>query len=282
MQTTASLMVSCLEVGRPLPEHILVLNAKLAKRADLSDPAWRYYETLMTVTNFRADVRRGIISNPPEILATALEIDKAALSICANAPNLYDYETVYTDGEPGVVFAGCYHVYHDFMAATVWNGMRAIRMMLHEIIRDTLFNIHSSTPSFFDDEQCRSQYQASTNIMYQLQSDIIASVPQHLGYGSTKCTSAGTTDHIFPWSHFDKRAGNSVGAAKSDSAGPPMIRAFGGYTLPWTIYLAGTVDIATQPVRQWIIETLERMGQLMGVQQAIVLANRLRECNSND
>lgn len=120
-------------------------------------------------------MRRGIISKPQEILA--LGIDRAALSIYADAPNIYEYQKVYISDEPDVVFAGCYHVYQDYMAATVWNGMRTIRMMLYETIRDNLSNLHSSTSSSLIDKQYTAQYQVSTTTLYQLQSDIIASVP---------------------------------------------------------------------------------------------------------
>ena len=280
MQATAGLMVSCLEVGMALPEHILTLNTEVAKRADRSDPAWRYYETMVMLTNFRAHVKCGDISDPSEILAQALEIDIAALAICANAPSLYKYETIYTSAEPGLIFAGRYHLYQNYMSASVWNGMRAIRMMLQEIVRDTLAKLYSSRPSSPADEHFTAQYQASTDTLYQLQSDIIASVPQHLGYAPTSPKSGKASGHNFPWSNFNSRAVTPVQSIKSTSVGPPMIRAFGGYTLPWAIYLAGSVDIATEPIQKWAIETLQRIGRSMGIQQAIVLADKLSTGNT--
>ena len=276
-QATARLMISCLGVGIALPEHILELNAKVTKHADLSDPMWPYYDTMMLLTNFRAHIRCGIISNPREILARALEIDSAALSICADAPSDYEYKTVYTNAKPEMIFVGFYHVYQDYMAATIWNGMRTIRMMLHENIRDALLKLHPSSPSSFTDEHYTTQYQASTNILYQLQSDIIASVPQHLGYSASKSLSSGIPAHTFPWSHFNTRAVNPFHSLDSPSAGPPMIRVFGGYSLPWALYVAGAVDIATEPVRQWVIGTLKGIGRSMGIQQAMVLADKLTE-----
>ena len=263
-----------------LPEHIMELHAKVAKHADLSDPMWRYYDTMMMLTNFRAHKSCGIISNPQEILARALEIDGAALSICADAPRIYEYETVYTNAEPETVLVGFYHVYQDYMAATIWNGMRTIRMLLHENIRDAILELHSSTTSSLTDEQYTTQYQASTNILYQLQSDIIASVPQHLGFATPKSISSGTSAHTFPWSQFNTRAANPFHSLNSNSSGPPMIRIFGGYSLPWALYVAGAVDIATEPVRKWVIGTLKGIGRSMGIRQAMVLADKLEEKNA--
>ncbi len=268
-------MLSCLEVGMALPEYILALSGEIAKRADLRDPTWRYYETTLMLTNFRAHVIHGVISSPLEILATALEIDKAALEICADAPSTYEYDTVYTDADPDIIFDGCYHVYQDYLSATVWNGIRTIRIMLHEIIRDTLPKLHSTKPSFPTNEQYTTQYQTSTDILLQMQSEIIASVPQHLGYASTKTKSGLASDHFFPWSHFNSRIASQYRSLKSKSAGPPMIRLFGGYTLPWTVYLAGAVDVANEPVQKWAVGTLQRIGRTMGIQQALVLADRL-------
>ena len=280
MQATVGLMVSCLQVGMTLPEHILALNAEVAKHADLSDPAWRYYGTMALLTDFCAHVKCGSISDPQAILARALEIDKAALSICANAPSAYEYKTIYTNAEPVLIFAGCYHVYQDYASAMVWNGMRTIRMMLQETIRDALVKLHSSRPIFSMDEQYAVQYQAATNTLYRLQSDIIASVPQHLGYASTKSTPGGSSGHSFPWTHFHSRTITSLHSSKSTPADPPMIRMFGGYTLPWALYHAGAVDIATEPVQKWVIGTLQRIGRSMGIQQAIVLANTLENNNT--
>lgn len=280
VQATTSLMVSCLEVGIALPDHILALSTELAKRTDVSDPAWRYYETMVMLTNFRAYVRCGDISNPPEILARAHEIDSAALSICANAPSLYEYETIHTNAEPSLIFVGRYHVYQNYMSATVWNGMRNIRMMVQEIIRDTLVKLHSSTLSSSAYEQYTAQYQASTDTLRQLQSDIIASVPQHLGYAPGSSTYGGASGHYFPWSNFNSHVVTSIKSPKSHSVGPPTIRAFGGYTLPWALYVAGAVDVATEPIQEWIIETLQTIGRSMGIQQAVVLADRLSKRNS--
>lgn len=277
LQATASLMVSCLGAGLALPDHIMEMNTKVAQHTNRTDPLWRYFETMGLLTNFRAHIRCGFFSDPRQMLARALEIDKAALSICVDAESLYEYETVYTDSDPEIFLVGCYHVYQDYMAATIWNGMRTIRMMLQENIRDALLKLSSSRSSSLIDEQYAGQYQASTDVLYQLQSDIIASVPQHLGYAATTPIAKGISAHIFPWSNFNSRAVNPYHSLTSNPAAPPMIRAFGGYSLPWALYVVGDVDIATDRVRNWVIGTLQRIVWSMGIQQAMVLADKLKK-----
>ena len=276
-QATAGLMVSCMGIGMALPEHISALITQLAKHADVSDPTWLNYELMMLLTNLRAHVVSGVISDPQEILSRALELEQIALSVFANSPSIYEYETVYTDANPDIIFAGCYHVYQDYMAATVWNGIRTIRMMLQEMIRDAIEKLRSCTLSRSMDDQYTAQYHTSTRILYQLQSEIIASVPQHLGYVSKKSNSSAAPSHNFLWSHFKYRASNPFHSFNKTPNESPMIRAMGGYPLPWAIYLVGAVDIATRPVQDWVIRILHEIGRSMGVQQAVALADRLEK-----
>ena len=276
-QATAGLMVSCMGIGMALPEHISALITQLAEHADVSDPTWLNYKIMMSLTNFRGQVVSGTISDPQEILSRALELDKAALSVFAKSSSIYEYETVHTDADPNIVFAGCYHVYQDYMAATVWNGVRTSRMMLQEMIRDAIEKLRSCTPSRSLEDQYTEQYQTSTRILYQLQFEIIATVPQHLGYMSTKSNSGATPSHNFLWSHFKYRTSNPFHSFNTTPNESPMIRAMGGYPLPRALYLVGVVDIATRPVQDWVIRTLHEIGRSMGVQQAVALADDLEK-----
>ena len=276
-QATAGLMVSCMGLEMALPDHISASIAQLAEHADVSDPTWLNYELGMSLTNFRAQVVSGVISDRQEILSRALELEQTALSVFANCPSIYEYETIFTDADPGIIFAGCYHVYQDYMAATVWNGVRSIRIMLQEMIRDAIEKLRSCTPSRSIDDQYTAQYQTSTRTLYQLQSEVIASVPQHLGYVSTKSLSGAAPSHSFLWSHFKHRTSNPFHSFDTTPNESPMIRLMGGYPLPWALYLVGAIDIATRPVTDWVIRTLHEIGRSMGLQQAVALADRLEK-----
>jgi hypothetical protein len=45
-----------------------------------------------------------------------------------------------------------------------------------------------------------------------------------------------------------------------------------GYFLLWPLWFAGIVDIADEPVRQFVIKNLKSIGLDMGIQQALILA----------
>ena len=286
MQVTSSLVVICLQYDIELPAHIMELRAEAAKHLNPDGLVLRVQEPMILSTNFRARVRHGIISDPYLILARAMELDGNFVSIFSDVPPAWGYKTVYTDADPEIVFSGFYHVYRDFMTAQLWNGMRSFRILLNEMIRDVLLAGFSSRPPRFFGQEYVTQFQISTEALYQLQSDILASVPQHLGYtskghkvsslsGARVSADNDRSPHRLLWSDFGHhRHWDSQGPA-SVSSYLPVIRQSGGYLLPWPLYLAGATDIATEPVQRWVIESLRSLGRSVGIQQAMVLANML-------
>jgi hypothetical protein len=47
---------------------------------------------------------------------------------------------------------------------------------------------------------------------------------------------------------------------------------YGGYFLLWPLWFAGIIDIADEPVWQFVIKNLKSIGLNMGIQQALILA----------
>lgn len=88
-------------------------------------------------------------------------------------------------------------------------------------------------------------YQAAQALINQLSSDICASVLFHL-WGDPSI---------------------------QDSSYTP--RAAAGYALIWPLYLVGQFG-QPNPMRSWVIAQLDKIGGLMGIQQATSLANLLR------
>ena len=62
--------------------------------------------------------------------------------------------------------------------------------------------------------------------------------------------------------------------------GPPNAsyspKAATGTWVLWPLYLAATMDSATPTTRAWVITQLDRLGRIMGLQQATTLAAVLR------
>ena len=264
LQITTTLVTSCIKNSIPLPEHIHDLRIEAEQYADPMSPTWRLHGALIDFADFRAKVSRSLFSDPSEIIAKALEQEQNLISVFSNVSSAWNYSTVYTDADPDIVFAGCYHVYPSFMAAQSWNAIRSIRMLLHSIIIDAAGLL---SPEY--------NAEASRRILLELQSDMLSSVPQHIGYISKQRPSQ---PHRNLWSNFE-----SVNHDPFSKSGPgdkmtlPDVRLYGGYNLLWNIWSTGTSRITTLDVRKWIVGILQRIGTTMDVQQALVLAELLQK-----
>lgn len=282
-QATQSLVVKCQYHGLALPADLLDLEAEAARYSDTNDPAWRYHAVMMSFTNFWAAWKSQRIRNPEACLAKALDLDWTSQLIFANASPAWDYKTFQTYAHSRIALFGCYHVYPNYMVAQIWNGMRSIRILLNAIIRRALLEGFSTKPPLFREPEHTAQFQASTDTLRRLQCDIIASTPQHLGhlpkqYSPASTKLQGTSAYQFPWSHFERPVIHNPFHRLTSSRDPPqlpMIRIFGGYALPLSVYMAGATDVASEVCRSWAIDTLRSIGHEMGTQQAHLLADTL-------
>jgi hypothetical protein len=290
IQVTTSLLISCIQRWLPLPSYIIQMREDIKKfqTVYIYEPAWLSHEAMIKFVNFRASVWDGSLSDDEVILEKALEIDRFIVSSFANLPQGWEYQTIYTDADAEHVFNGCYHVYFDPWVAQVWNGMRSIRILLNETIRNILLKDFLSMPPRFVDPKYTIQFQLSTDIMYQLQAEILASVPQHIGYvmkfhpSSHRRSPLANADPVL---YNDPSISSTFWSPcldspslrpKGESQQRPILRASGGYFLLWPLFVAGSMDLFTEETRHWAIKALEFVGRSMGIQNAFVLANAMR------
>jgi len=290
VQVTSSLLISCIQRQLALPAHIIELRAEVAKYINPTEPAWYIQDSMIEFADFRSKIRARVITDPKTILSKALELDGIFLELFSNVPPGWRYETVYTDADPDIVFNKRYHVYHDYWMAQLWNAMRSIRILLNEEIRDILLVGFSSKPPLFLGPEYTAQFQISTDVLYELAADILATVPQHLGYvskynGQTSTSNSAApansdqTNSRFFWTDFEdsspplSKSSHPLFWHRHDSTAHLMIRASGGCFLLWPLFLVGVMGITTDPIRRWVIKNLECIGHSMGIRHALVLAN---------
>jgi hypothetical protein len=289
VQVTSNLLISCIQRELPLPDYILELREEIRKFVDEAEPAWRVQELMIQFCAFRATFRCGSVSDVRIHLARALELDGEFTTTFSNTPLSWRYETRYTTTDTDHVWNGCYHVYFDYWVAQIWNAMRTCRIMLNEAIRDALLQGFSMKPPIFNSIEHTAQFQISTDVLFQLQADILASVPQHVGFtpstpapprtgfpqgitvmnpNDTPLVQLNTKDVPPVFATLDKISSNP----RMESKPLPVLRASGGYFLMWPLFLAAIVDVATDESRAWAIGRLRHIGRNMGIRQAFVLA----------
>jgi len=254
LQVSSNLLIACINRGIPLPKHIREYMEAAMKFVQKPDSAFHVLDTMMKLASFRAECLNGKLKDRHEILSKALKLDGIMLSIASAVPPGWEYETVYLGEDSKYVYKGCYHIYYDVWMAQIWNALRTIRILLNETIRDVLLEGFALKPPVFSGSEHTAQFQISTDTLYELQADILYSVPQHMG--------------IFP------ERGES--GSLIQQVGGVYGRMSGGWFLLWPLWLAGVMDISTEEVRDYALLNLGNIGDVMGIKQAYVLAELLR------
>lgn len=268
MQVTTELLTTCLQHDTPVPSHILELMEEASKYVDRENLTWRFCESLLTFTEFRYRAKHVTFSDPRVVFEKALDLDEHVVSLFLGLSPLWGYERTYIDIKSEVVFAGFYDVYADFMSVQLWNGMRTMRIMLNRMIQEEIRSDHLCVSGTFSDLEYGIHMKRSNEILNQMCSDILATVPQHLGFCS-ESSKAG------PWSQFlGKR--HDFGQVDQTTCSLPLVRVSGGYAILRPLFLVGVLEISRGSVRQWVIKILGLLYRTMGVHQALVLANTLK------
>jgi hypothetical protein len=263
VQATSSLSSTCIQRGVALPEYIGELMAEIRKLFPNRDPAFVVQEIMIEYASFNASIRDGSCSDPKAIIDRALELDGVLFELFTNLPQGWEYTAVSTNVASDMVYNGRYHVYYDHWIAQNWNAMRVLRILLHERIRDTLLSGFSTKPPIFYKSEHTAQFQMSIDVCYELQADILATVPQHLGLFPRP--------EVFSENDFSMAKGLKPKPRDhmKDVLSVPMSS---GHFLVWPLWFAGVMDNATEPIRQFVVKNLKFIGLDMGIKQALVLA----------
>ncbi|KAF7871559.1 hypothetical protein EAF04_003666 [Stromatinia cepivora] len=261
-QVTSSLLTSCIQRDIPIPKYIGEMTAFAEKAMTNIDPAWIAQRVMIDYTAFNARYHAGHYTDPHELLDDARVLNERFLAFFTKVPKGWEYATIQTKDDPHIVFDGYYHIYYDHWVAQIWNALRGLRILLNETIREVLLKDFASTTPCLLGPKYAERFQICTEIIYQLQADILASVPQHMGY-----TSKNTTPPQ-PWSGFQKNGFETEF---------PTIRFSGGYFLIWPLYLVGNLRMSTAEVRTFCVRNLRYIGTRMGIEHANLLATIMEQ-----
>jgi hypothetical protein len=215
------------------------------------------------------------------IIDRALEIDTKAKKIVESLGDGWGYEEVRVEPDTPGVFADTYHIYPSLDAAQTWNWVRLSRIYVHDIIRNSILAGFSRRPPAFTGEKYARLLQESTETLYDMQSGILASVPQHL-CDTPKSFSERTLPALtvsekprYVWTNFNETpVVHKPNGEVQDRL--PIVRISGGYASMWDLYIAGATPIASPESQEYILKAFERIKNEFGINQAQVLARMLR------
>jgi hypothetical protein len=213
----------------------------------------------------------NVASDHQDTIYRLLKIEEGLRATFKNVSPDWDYQ-VQPSGRK--LFASClpeyYYVYESAVAAQFRNSARNARIVCHALIACIL----KHTASIVSLEQPTGSLKRCDTAMKQLQTEILASVPQHLGLEDAPpykayCPSADEHGPQCPTKDLYR-------VAKTSSI-LPVLRTPHHYIFLWNLLLAGEVSPLGGPQRKAICEMLIYAGKSVGMAQAFVFANALEQ-----
>lgn len=187
-----SVLVNCIQSGLPMPESMVKLRLELVSQSDAQRSSWKLAEPVYRALQTRYDINRGRITNLDEIIRRLNDIDEEFAKIISTLPDSWAYRSVKLGQDNPAVFGRYCHIYTGLQQVTLWNGLRTVRMLLHETILEQLYTYAATFPSMTSIEVHYQQLLVKTMDMLAMLGDaIIASVPQHFGVVSARSASPG-------------------------------------------------------------------------------------------
>ncbi|KAF2730908.1 hypothetical protein EJ04DRAFT_555058 [Polyplosphaeria fusca] len=299
-QSVSLLAMNCMGSGEALPDFVHDLNKKAAKHENAWNPGNKFFHLHIASIDLRSEIIQGRLRSLEQILEKAMKLDAVGKAVFEGCGADWSFEVVQTEEDIPGVFGDHYHVYPTCATANTWNWVRYTRMYFNDIIRNTLLTGFSATPPAFVGLKYMRLLEDSTKTLYELQSDILASMPQQLhdtpsiipdpvesSYSSRDSANVSVPANTgtpsppqerFVWSNFRTTHVNpgdflSVQQPKDKL---PVVRLSGGYSLVWSLFIAGASPIASPKSQQFVLKCLERLTVEFGINQAKVLAIALR------
>ena len=272
-QATSCLMSECMRTSIRLPETIHDLNKALSSRIeDVYDPPWLIQKAIIHLTDVKSDLCNGRIEDSPTVVDRFLQVDEELRAAFSHGSSAWNFKVVPSNNRKTVdpCLPGHIHLYKSSISAQLWNTMRNGRIACHAYVVSAL----AQRPRDDSVEKTQTQTQTSRSIMRQLQTDILASIPQHLGLDG-----ASPYEVEVPGFQSDTLVCPSLDMFHVASASSvlPVLRTPIDYLLLWNLVTAGKVAESGSPLRKAVREILVYAGGKLGMSQAFVFADALGE-----
>jgi hypothetical protein len=286
-QLTSALTNFCIRNQVDLPEELNVLMEFCSSCVVKEDPSWHVFRNKIKFAMFYLQAVRNTNPLPHAVIQEALEFDRLFADISRFTMPGWTYRAFRTDQENDMVVDGTYHVYDNYMAATVWNDMRGHRLLANRLVFESTLHIIQGGGPISDD--VRKSHERSKTRIRGLQLDILATVPQHLGLVSMTqpekgilCGIKNSNEPNFFWTAFQSILHNPTTSIKMDES-LPLTRMFGGCLLPFSLALVGLVDLGgAESLVQTTLRILKTVSGRLAVQQARFYAAEIEASKGRD
>ncbi|KAJ5192820.1 hypothetical protein N7449_008962 [Penicillium cf. viridicatum] len=157
------------------------------------------------------------------------------------------------------------HIYHDVWIASVWNSMRVCRILANHAISHLLLRGATTDSNWFFANNYADRLHQATQTIVRLRDEILASVPQLMGYVTSPAQELQLQQQKQAQQHESSK--NNAGSA------------VGGYFACWVLLTVGCMHNLGHETRAWTVAQLRRISYQAGLAQADDFANFVESSN---
>ncbi|KAJ5832383.1 hypothetical protein N7474_000694 [Penicillium riverlandense] len=257
-QVRADMSIACVQGIQPFPEDMRELQEEASKHIDTSSAFWLLGVLATRCATLFADVAKNNQDIPESAFtpwshflreATALQDDFQDVIALLSTQEPYTTTLESSGDRDPMIYNGRYDLYETFWAIRLWNNSRILEIIVCEIVCWLINKILSTELAQPAQDRLNLilKLQETLQIISKRGQDILASVPQGLGY-------------------------ISISKSQNSVDGSPQASVSGGYMLTWCLYTVGKSPVVNHETREWIIKQLQGISKSAGVAMALQLS----------
>ena len=181
LMLTQRVMISCIQRELPMPETLIKLRTEMGKFLDANDPTWQIANPIYQVLQIRYDIKSGALTDPEVIIGRLVGIEDEFEKLVGRFPKSWHYKSFRVPRQHPAIFGDLCHLYPSMWHATIWNGIRTVRLLVLETIMAEIHKDSESPSPRLMSDWYTEVFASSKDKVERMIEAINASVPQHLG-----------------------------------------------------------------------------------------------------
>ncbi len=304
-----NVMITCIQKEVPMPPLLVGLRSELTAVFKEPGPGLEMSQPIYKVLQARYDIKTGAMSDPDVMLARLNEIEDDFERAIAAFPPEWQYRVFRLTKPHASVYRDVAHLYPSLCTATVWNGLRGVRLLILETIIDEMQKRFRGLDTALIPPRYADETVSARSKLERVMAAILASVPQHFGLLSPL---GNDVDALMPISTTELREpltppagsrepvsapapGEQPGPeeAVADDSGPTladptrasnadeeaerfMLLASATNTIVWPLYSVGMSSMCTPSMKAYVVDRLMAIFHETGLNQARAIAGIVR------
>lgn len=253
-QVRADMVTVCFHTNVPFPENLLVLQEEANNHPASSNSSYLLGVLATRCLNLFWVVRNKDEEDWSRLLHEANSIEHSFQQVNRVLTAQEPYRSISGSmGDRSVAYNGRFDVYNSNWGMRVWNSSRKLQLKLYEAIYFLLDKALLTNLPPPIREHLKQRRQETLERLVELGDDMLATVPQALGFVSAASSTSPSIDLSLPMS------------------------VSGAYMLTWGLYTVGKSSVIQGRTRLWIIRCLDQIGKIAGIRIALQLLEGICE-----